>query len=120
VTVFAFALAGVSLMGLPPSGGFVAKWLLLNAALESRQWWLAGVISIGSVLAGGYVFRVLRPALATSTTVSVPQHVPRSMEWVVLGLALVAVVLGCVASLPLALLQSATPLAMKALAEVAP
>jgi formate hydrogenlyase subunit 3/multisubunit Na+/H+ antiporter MnhD subunit len=120
MTVFAFALAGVSLMGLPPSGGFAAKWLLLNAALESRQWWLAGIISIGSVLAGGYVFRVLRPALAASTAVSTPQHVPRSMEWVVLGLALVAAVLGGVAPLPLALLQRGTPVAITALPEVTP
>jgi multicomponent Na+:H+ antiporter subunit D len=29
MTMFAFALAGLSLMGLPPSGGFTAKWLLL-------------------------------------------------------------------------------------------
>ena len=31
MSVFAFGLAGLSLMGLPPSGGFVAKWLLLTA-----------------------------------------------------------------------------------------
>ena len=30
MTIFAFALAGLSLMGLPPSGGFMAKWLLLR------------------------------------------------------------------------------------------
>jgi multicomponent Na+:H+ antiporter subunit D len=32
LTLFAFALAGVTLMGLPPSAGFLAKWLLLGAA----------------------------------------------------------------------------------------
>src|SRR6516162_10570466 len=30
ITVFAFGLAGLSLMGLPPSGGFVAKAMLLR------------------------------------------------------------------------------------------
>ena len=39
VSMFAFALAGVSLIGLPPSGGFIAKWLYLNAALTGGQWW---------------------------------------------------------------------------------
>src|SRR4029434_3124261 len=38
MTVFAFALGGVSLIGLPPSGGFLAKWLLLEAAVATRQW----------------------------------------------------------------------------------
>ena len=31
LAMFGFALAAVSLMGLPPSGGFSAKWLLLQA-----------------------------------------------------------------------------------------
>lgn len=35
VTVLAFALCAVSLMGLPPSGGFMAKYLMLITALES-------------------------------------------------------------------------------------
>ena len=51
-------------MGLPPSGGFAAKWLLLKASVESGQWWWAVVILAGGLLAGGYVFRVLAPALA--------------------------------------------------------
>ena len=42
--MLAFALAGLSLMGLPPSGGFAAKWLLLTAAIEHGQWWWALVI----------------------------------------------------------------------------
>jgi formate hydrogenlyase subunit 3/multisubunit Na+/H+ antiporter MnhD subunit len=120
LTVFAFALAGVSLMGLPPSGGFVAKWMLLQAAVEQRQWWLVGVMSLGSLLAGAYVFRVLRPALATATAPGTLRSVPQSTEWVVFSLALLAAVLGCVAPLPLAFLQSGTPVGIQALLEVAP
>jgi multicomponent Na+:H+ antiporter subunit D len=30
VSTYAFGLAGMSLIGLPPSGGFVAKWLMLT------------------------------------------------------------------------------------------
>jgi multicomponent Na+:H+ antiporter subunit D len=37
MTVFAFGLGGLSLMGLPPSGGFAAKWLLLMASIEAGQ-----------------------------------------------------------------------------------
>ena len=36
VTVIAFGLAGLSLMGMPPSGGFVAKWLLLRRRGRKR------------------------------------------------------------------------------------
>jgi multicomponent Na+:H+ antiporter subunit D len=38
ITVFAFGLGGLSLMGLPPSGGFVAKAMLLTAAVAENQW----------------------------------------------------------------------------------
>jgi multicomponent Na+:H+ antiporter subunit D len=59
VSAFAFGLAGVSIMGLPPSGGFLAKWTLLQAAVEQQAWvWLA-VLLAGSLLAAAYVLRVL-------------------------------------------------------------
>ena len=63
MTVLAFGVAGLSLMGLPPSGGFVAKWLLLMAAIDTGQWWWALVILAGGLLTGGYVFHVLAQAL---------------------------------------------------------
>lgn len=59
VSVFALGLAGVNLMGLPPSGGFLAKWLLLTAAWQQQAWHIVAVILIGSLLAAGYIFRVM-------------------------------------------------------------
>jgi multicomponent Na+:H+ antiporter subunit D len=111
MTVFAFALAGVSLMGLPPSGGFAAKWLLLDAALDNRQWWIVCVIIGGGLLAAGYVFKVIKPALTAATTASVTPPVPRSMEWSALLLAVLALLLGLFAAQPLALLQIGSPFA---------
>ena len=64
VTLFAFGLGGLSLIGVPPSGGFVAKWLLLTAAAMEGQWWWALVILVGGLLAGGYVIRVLAKSIA--------------------------------------------------------
>lgn len=97
MTVFAFALAGLSLMGLPPSGGFAAKWLLLSAAIETGQWWWTLVMLAGGLLTGGYLFRVLAPALSTrGPPLTLVKPVERSRELVVLGLALCSVVLGLV------------------------
>lgn len=96
VTVAAFGLAGASLIGVPPSGGFAAKWLLVQAAFESGQWlwWL--VPAVGGLMAGGYVFRILNPMISRAETdapLGVTQ-VAMSREWLVMGLALVAVALG--------------------------
>ena len=97
ITVLAFALAGMSLMGLPPSGGFAAKWLLLTATIETGQWWWALVILGGGLLTGGYLFRVLAPALFGSRqSVALRAPVARYREVVVLALALCSVLLGFV------------------------
>jgi formate hydrogenlyase subunit 3/multisubunit Na+/H+ antiporter MnhD subunit len=56
---FAIGLAGVALIGLPPSGTFIAKWILLSESWVSGQWWWAPVILIGTLLASAYVFRLL-------------------------------------------------------------
>ena len=66
VTVFAFGLAALSLVGVPPSGGFFTKCLLLSASFTAGQWWWAAVILAGGLLAGAYMFRALMPALADS------------------------------------------------------
>ena len=62
ITMFTFGIAGLSLMGVPPSGGFVAKLLLLRASVMEGQWWWAAVMLVGGLLAGGYVFMVLGKA----------------------------------------------------------
>jgi multicomponent Na+:H+ antiporter subunit D len=65
MTIFALGLGGLSLMGLPPSGGFAAKWLLLKASVEAGQWlWAAVMLAGGLCFAGGYIYRVLAPAPA--------------------------------------------------------
>jgi multicomponent Na+:H+ antiporter subunit D len=106
VTVCAFGLAALSLVGVPPSGGFFAKWLLLSASFALGQWWWAVVILVGGLLAGGYMFRALAPALADadrSLTVSAP--VSRAREIVVLALAVCALLLGLFPQKSVELLQ---------------
>lgn len=94
LTLFAFGLAGVTLMGLPPSGGFLAKWLLIDAALHHGQWpWVVVVIG-GGLLAAAYVFKVLRQAFLLAPADSRFHPVPRTMEWTAFALAIASVVLG--------------------------
>jgi len=110
ITMFAFGLGGMSLMGLPPSGGFVAKAMLLTAAVGEGQWWWALVILVGGLLAGGYVFRVLARALADpNDTLTLVADISRTRQAVVLAVALVALVLGFVPLRPSGLLLIGRP-----------
>ena len=92
-TFFALGLGGLSLMGLPPSGGFAAKWLLLRASVASGQWPWAVVMLAGGLLAAGYVYRILAAALADGA-VALKAPPQRSREAIALALAIVAVALG--------------------------
>jgi len=89
-----FALAGLTLMGVPPSGGFAAKWLLLSAAIEAGQWWWALVVLGGGLLTGGYVYRVLSAGLTAGGARAPAPHPPGLPEAIALGLALLSVALG--------------------------
>lgn len=106
ISAAAFGLAGLSLMGIPPSGGFVAKCLLLTAAVIQGNPWLAVTILAGGILAGAYVFRVIDKALAVPAIPVVPRRaVPRRLELAALALAIAAVLLGFVPLRPFGLLQ---------------
>lgn len=95
LTIFAFGLAGLSLIGLPPSGGFAAKWLLLRAAFEGGNWGWSLVPLVGGLLAAGYVFVVLARAFDTSSEGTGNfALVPRAAELTALGLALASFMLG--------------------------
>ena len=61
-TLTAFALAGVSLIGLPPTAGFISKWYLISAAVESGHAWLVALIVITSMMALVYIWRVVEAA----------------------------------------------------------
>ena len=93
LTFLTIALSGLSLMGLPPSGGFVAKWLMLQASIASGQWFWTLPILAGSLLAAGYVYRILAPALSDSH-VSLESSPKRSLELSALALTMVAIALG--------------------------
>ena len=44
-------VAALSMVGVPPTGGFFSKWYLLDGAIAAREPLLAGVILAGSLLA---------------------------------------------------------------------
>jgi len=109
MSLFAFGLGGISLMGLPPSGGFVAKWLLLTAAWDGEFWWWAGILLGGGLLTAGYIFIVLKRAFATPTVHTTIQSIPFSLEFTALTLAVLGILLGLIATLPLTLLHIGNP-----------
>jgi multicomponent Na+:H+ antiporter subunit D len=94
LTLFTFGLAGITLMGLPPSSGFLAKWLLIDGALVSGQWGWVVVLIVGGLLTAAYVFRVLRHAFLRTEPDTTFKPLPRMLIWPPFVLAIVSLALG--------------------------
>jgi multicomponent Na+:H+ antiporter subunit D len=104
LSILSFGIASVSIIGLPVSGGFTAKWLLLHSAVLSGQWQWVLVLTVGTLLGAAYIFRVFKYTLASGLRTDCHFYLPVSKEIVALALALAAVLLGLFPGWPLALL----------------
>jgi len=49
----------VSLAGVPPTAGFLGKFLLFKTAVDNQQWWLAGIGILTSIVSLYYYLRVV-------------------------------------------------------------
>ena len=111
LSVLAFVLGGVALMGVLPSGAYLAKKLLLDAAGSTGQWWWEWVLQAGGFLTASYVVLVLALTLRARSEPPAPHTpVPRLQEFAALGLALCSFALSAAAivgPLPSELLASA-------------
>jgi multicomponent Na+:H+ antiporter subunit D len=58
-TFGAFVVAGLAIIGVPLTTGFVSKWYLVGAALEAGHWLVVAIILIGSLMAVIYIWRVV-------------------------------------------------------------
>ncbi len=53
-TFGAFAIASLSMIGVPPVAGFVSKWYLLNGAFDARAFGIVVVLLVSTLLNAAY------------------------------------------------------------------
>lgn len=95
-SVFTIALSAVSLIGLPPSLGFISKWYYLQESIIQNNWIIFGCVIVGGIISAMYLFKILLLALQPSVSVFV---VPTSrgfrvLQWCAFVLSLLGVVCG--------------------------
>ena len=119
LSVLALALGGVALMGVLPSGAYLAKKLLLDAAAGNGQWWWELVLQGGGVLTASYVVLVIVQALRPATgPLVLKAAVPRAPQAASVALALCSLLLAGAALGPLPRSLLANPFAPEALASL--
>ncbi|MDH3631393.1 MAG: monovalent cation/H+ antiporter subunit D family protein [Gammaproteobacteria bacterium] len=58
ITMAAFFIASLSIIGVPPTGGTWSKWFLLMGTLEAEQWILMAALMISSLLNIAYLLPI--------------------------------------------------------------
>ena len=110
-TMAAFVLAGLSLIGVPGTAGFISKWVLISAALQEGALGaaLVAVILVGSLLAVVYIWRVVEVAYFGEPPESAQStgEAPLWMLIVTWAVVLANIYFGLVPSLPLSLASDA-------------
>jgi len=74
LTMLGFALAGLSLIGVPLTAGFISKWYLIKAILEIGPLgiFLTILILLSSLMAVVYIWKVIEVAYFKPTKIEIP------------------------------------------------
>ncbi len=59
ITMGAFFIGSLSVIGLPPTGGFFSKWYLVLGTLQADQWPMLMVLLISSILNAAYFLPIV-------------------------------------------------------------
>jgi multicomponent Na+:H+ antiporter subunit D len=93
-TMAAFAVASLSLVGIPPASGFVSKWYLALGSLDDGHPWLVAVLLASSLLNAAYLGPIVYKAYFEEAPVEAHGHghgPVREVPWMVVPLVVTAV-----------------------------
>ncbi len=90
-TMGAFALASLSIVGMPLTSGFVSKWYLVLGTVDRHSLVLLGVLLAGSLLSAAYLGSILYKAYFEEEPASEAHGDIREVPWMVAPLAISAV-----------------------------
>ncbi|MEX0853399.1 MAG: monovalent cation/H+ antiporter subunit D family protein [Bauldia sp.] len=109
LTMAAVVVAGLSLIGVPGTIGFVSKWYLVVAAFERGWWWLAFLIVASSLITVVYIGRFVEAAWFREPSAAAmgATEAPVSMLVPIWLLAVATVFLGLDARLPAGIAEQA-------------
>ena len=113
---FAFIIASLGMIGIPPVNGFTSKWLICLAAVEAGYVVLVAIILIASAIAAAYYFRVIQVLLSVPLKQDpMPGHEEEQMihrgnlfrSWPIYILAAGCLLLGLLPTLGISLVKPA-------------
>jgi len=102
-TMGAFAVGAISMIGLPPTAGFVSKWFMLSGAMSTGQWLPVAVIAASTLLNAGYFLPIVYRAFFLPAAGEAHGEAPRTMVVALLLTAFATVAMFFFSDIPLLL-----------------
>ncbi|MGL9757680.1 MAG: proton-conducting transporter transmembrane domain-containing protein [Wolbachia sp.] len=101
-TTLAFTLLSLALIGVPLTNGFVSKWYMMQAIVESHAWISLTVFAAGSFFALVYIWKMVEKMYCENSTASTAgmtlNEVPFLMLFCLLFMAILTVITGIYSS----------------------
>jgi len=127
LTMAAFTVAALGMIGIPPIAGFVSKWYLGVGAMEAQAHWVLGVLAMSSILNAAYFLPIINAVWFKEQDSPWPKELPRKKleaNWMLLLPPLVtafcALLAGLFASLSVSPLSWSTLIATQEYRSVLP
>ncbi len=73
-TMGAFAIATLSMIGLPPAAGFISKWYMVSGAMAGQHWLAVTVIVLSTLLNAGYFLPIIYRAFFVAAPADAHDH----------------------------------------------
>jgi len=87
LTLTAFSIGALGMIGIPPTAGFVSKWYLALGGLAAGKLWILGVLAASSLLNAAYCLPILTSAWFGQQTEPWPEdrkHYRLETSWMIL------------------------------------
>ena len=107
-TMLAFAIGSLSMIGVPPTVGFLSKWFILQGALDIQSWFAVSIIVISTLLNAAYFLPVIYIAFFRDSEIKQNQRyreAPFPIVFTVFTTACITVILFFFPETPLQLIR---------------
>jgi multicomponent Na+:H+ antiporter subunit D len=79
LSMAAFTIAAISMIGVPPTAGFFSKWYLVLGAINAEKWVFAAALIFSSLVNAILFFRILEKVYFKGSSKAEPSH-PGTLE----------------------------------------
>ena len=93
-----FLIGGLSVIGIPPLGGFFSKWYLILGTIEGKKWHLSVGLLVSSLINAVLIFKILERIYLKGTHLELSKRLPFGFLVSLLSFSISLLLLGGLAS----------------------